>query len=42
MRAVSTKSVTGGASMSLRQAITEKHGWPCSVPDYQESVELTG
>jgi len=30
------------AADSLRQAITEKHGWPCSVPDYQESVELTG
>jgi len=28
------------AADSLRQAIAERHGWPCSVPDYQESVDL--
>jgi len=25
---------------SLRQAIAEHHGWPCSVPEYRESVVL--
>ncbi|MFL6696922.1 MAG: MBL fold metallo-hydrolase RNA specificity domain-containing protein [Vitreoscilla sp.] len=30
------------AADSLRQAISERHGWPCSVPDYQESVDLAG
>ena len=29
------------AADSLRQAITERRGWPCSVPEYQESVDLT-
>jgi metallo-beta-lactamase family protein len=25
---------------ALRQAIEERHGWPCSVPEYREAVEL--
>lgn len=25
---------------SLRQAIQERHGWACSVPDYRDSIEL--
>ena len=29
------------AADSLRQAISEKHGWACSVPDYQETVDVT-
>jgi len=29
------------AADSLRQAISEHHGWACSVPDYRESVELS-
>jgi metallo-beta-lactamase family protein len=28
------------AADSLRQAIAEKHGWACSVPEYRESVDL--
>ena len=28
------------AADSLRQAISEKHGWACTVPDYQESVDI--
>ena len=24
----------------LRQAIEERHGWPCSVPEYGESIAL--
>jgi metallo-beta-lactamase family protein len=29
------------AADSLRQAITEKHGWPCSVPEYRESIDIS-
>ena len=29
------------AADSLRQAISEKHRWACSVPDYQESVDVS-
>ena len=25
---------------SLRQAIEERHGWPCTVPEYLSEVEL--
>jgi metallo-beta-lactamase family protein len=25
---------------ALRQAVEERHGWPCTVPEYRESVEL--
>jgi metallo-beta-lactamase family protein len=25
---------------SLRQAVAERHAWPCSVPEYRESVEI--
>lgn len=25
---------------ALRQAIEERHGWPCTVPEYRDSVEL--
>lgn len=28
------------AADSLRQAIEERHHWPCSVPEYRDSVEL--
>jgi metallo-beta-lactamase family protein len=28
------------AADALRQAIEERHGWPCTVPDYRETVEL--
>jgi metallo-beta-lactamase family protein len=28
------------AADSLRQAIEERHGWPCSVPEYGESIAL--
>jgi len=28
------------AADALRQAITERHGWQCSVPEYLETVEL--
>jgi metallo-beta-lactamase family protein len=28
------------AADSLRQAIEERHGWGCSVPDYRDSVDL--
>jgi metallo-beta-lactamase family protein len=28
------------AADSLRQAISEHHAWPCTVPEYMESVEL--
>ncbi len=28
------------AADSLRQAIVEKHGWACSVPEYQEAADL--
>jgi metallo-beta-lactamase family protein len=30
------------AADALRQAISERHGWPCSVPEYRESVTLGG
>ena len=30
------------AADALRQAIAEKHGWPCSVPEFQETVDLAG
>jgi metallo-beta-lactamase family protein len=29
------------AADSLRQAIAEKHGWACSVPEYQESIDIS-
>ena len=28
------------AADSLRQAIEERHRWPCSVPEYRDSIEL--
>ncbi len=28
------------AADALRLAIEERHGWPCTVPDYRESLEL--
>jgi metallo-beta-lactamase family protein len=28
------------AADALRQAIEERHGWPCSVPEYRDAVEL--
>jgi len=28
------------AADALRLAIEERHGWPCTVPDYRESQEL--
>jgi metallo-beta-lactamase family protein len=28
------------AADALRQAIEERHGWPCSVPEYLESAAL--
>jgi metallo-beta-lactamase family protein len=28
------------AADSLRQAIAERHRWPCSVPEYLETAEL--
>ncbi len=28
------------AADALRQAIEERHGWPCSVPEYLDSVDL--
>jgi metallo-beta-lactamase family protein len=28
------------AADSLRQAIGERHRWPCSVPEYRDSIEL--
>jgi metallo-beta-lactamase family protein len=30
------------AADSLRQAIAERHGYACSVPDYRETIELGG
>jgi metallo-beta-lactamase family protein len=30
------------AADALRQAISEKHRWPCSVPEYRESVDIGG
>lgn len=29
------------AADSLRQAIAEKHGWACSVPEYRESIDVS-
>ena len=29
------------AADSLRQAIVEKHGWACSVPEYRESIDIS-
>ena len=34
-----TGTVTAAAD-ALRQAIEERHGWPCSVPEYLDSVEI--
>jgi metallo-beta-lactamase family protein len=28
------------AAEALRQAIEERHGWPCSVPEYLDSVDI--
>ncbi len=28
------------AADALRQAIEERHGWPCSVPEYLDSVDV--
>ncbi len=28
------------AADALRQAIEERHGWPCSVPEYRDAIEL--
>jgi metallo-beta-lactamase family protein len=28
------------ASDALRLAIEERYGWPCTVPDYLQSLEL--
>ena len=28
------------ASDALRQAIEERHGWPCTVPEFRDTVEL--
>ena len=28
------------AADALRQAIEERHGWPCTVPEFRETVEL--
>jgi metallo-beta-lactamase family protein len=28
------------AADALRQAVEERHGWPCTVPEYRDSVEL--
>ena len=30
------------AADALRQAIEERHRWPCSVPEYRSVVELSG
>jgi metallo-beta-lactamase family protein len=28
------------AADALRQAIEERHGWPCTVPEYRDEVSL--
>jgi metallo-beta-lactamase family protein len=30
------------AADALRLAISQRHGWPCSVPEYRESTDLLG